>query len=92
MSFKSKLLLIAALPLVAVSILTGLVIYYQASRLIEAEIRGIEQRIIASKRQEIENYVSLALTSIRHIYMAEVSGRPAAQKAAKRILNDMTFG
>lgn len=92
MNFKTKLLLIAVLPLLAVSILTGLVIYYQASRLIEAEIRGIEQRIIASKRQEIENYVSLALTSIRHIYMAEVGGREAAQKEVKRILNDMTFG
>lgn len=92
MTFKTKLLLIGVLPLVAVSILTGLVIYFQASRLINAEIREIEQRIIASKRQEIENYVSLALTSIRHIYLAEVGGRQAAQKEVKRILNDMTFG
>ncbi|MHA1524756.1 MAG: cache domain-containing protein [Alphaproteobacteria bacterium] len=92
MNFKTKLLLIGVLPLVAVSILTGVVIYYQSSRLIEAEIAEVEKRIITSKRQEIENYISLALTSIRHIYLGEIGGRQAAQSEVKRILHDMTFG
>ncbi len=70
----------------------GAVIMLQAERLTEAEIRVIEERVLASKRQEIENYISLALTSIRHIYETEPEGRAVVQHEVKRILHDITFG
>jgi two-component system NarL family sensor kinase len=78
-TFKTKLLLITILPLIAVSLLIGGVSYYQSSALIDAETRSVETRILAAKRQEIRNYVSLALTSIEQIYENEPDGRQAAQ-------------
>lgn len=92
MTFKTKLLLITIMPLIAVSILIGGATYYQARQLIEAETLKMERRILATKRQEIQHYISLALTSIERLYKEEPGGRAAAQEEAKRILNNMTFG
>ncbi|WP_346892225.1 cache domain-containing protein [uncultured Roseibium sp.] len=92
MTFKTKLLLITLLPLVAVSVLIGGATYYQAHQLIEVETRAVEERILQTKRQEIRNYISLALTSIERIYKKEPGGRAAAQEEVKQIIHNMTFG
>ena len=92
MTFRAKLLTIAILPIIIVSALIAAVIYVQAERLAKAELALVENRVIASKRQEIENYISLALTSVGHIYDQEPGGRATAQSEVKRILHDMTFG
>ncbi|WP_041375828.1 cache domain-containing protein [Polymorphum gilvum] len=92
MTFKTKLFVITVLPLVAVSILVGAITAFQASRLIEVQTSTVEQRILASKRQELQNTVALALTSIKILYDHEPGGRQAAQEEAKRILHDVTFG
>lgn len=91
MTFKTKLLLITILPLIAVSGLIGGVTYYQSANLIDAQTQAIEKRILAAKRQEIRNYVSLALTSIEEIYENEPSGRMVAQDEVARILKNLTF-
>ncbi len=91
MTFKTKLLLITILPLVAVSVLIGGATYYQSLQLIDSETKAVEDRVLAAKRQEIRNYVSLALTSIEQIYKEEPYGREAAQEAVKDILNNLTF-
>ncbi|WP_150493216.1 cache domain-containing protein [Roseibium aquae] len=91
MSFKTKLLLITLLPLVAVAFLIGTATYFQARALIEAETQAVEQRVLSAKKQEILNYISLALTSISQIYADEPGGREAAQAEVKQILTNMTF-
>ncbi|WP_428674225.1 cache domain-containing protein, partial [Roseibium sp.] len=90
-TFKTKLLLITILPLIAVSLLIGGATYYQSRELINAQTRAVEQRILTAKRQEIRNYVSLALTSIEQIYKLEPGGRDAAQDEVKEILQHLTF-
>ncbi|QDG75656.1 cache domain-containing protein [Labrenzia sp. PHM005] len=91
MTFKTKLLLITILPLIAVSILIGSVTYYHSRTLIDAQTEAVEKRILASKRQEIRNYVSLALTSIEEIYENQPGGRMVAQDEVMRILRNLTF-
>ncbi|TYC60603.1 histidine kinase [Rhodobacterales bacterium] len=91
MTFKTKLLLITILPLIAVSILVGGTTYYQSRELVNAQTQAVEQRILSSKRQEIRNYVSLALTSIEQIYEEEPGGRIAAQERVKDIFKNLTF-
>jgi len=85
------LLLITILPLIAVSALIGSVTYYQSSALIDVQTQSIEKRILAAKRQEIRNYVSLALTSIEEILDDEPGGRMVAQDEVMRILRNLTF-
>ncbi|NKX64752.1 histidine kinase [Labrenzia sp. 5N] len=91
MTFKTKLLLITILPLIAVSVLIGAATYYQSRELINTQTQAVEQRILSSKRQEIRNYVSLALTSIEQIYKEEPGGREVAQQKVKMILQHLTF-
>lgn len=92
MPFKTKLFLITVLPLVAVSLLIGGITFLQASRLIEEQTRAVEQRILASKRQEIQNIVELVLTSIKGQIDQEPEGREAAQAEVKRMLTEISFG
>ncbi|MEJ8473137.1 cache domain-containing protein [Roseibium algae] len=92
MTFKTKLLLITILPLIALSLLIGGASYYQARGLIATQTQALEARILAAKRQEIRNYISLALTAIDRIYDEEPGGRDAAQTQVKQIINNMTFG
>lgn len=91
MTFKTKLLLITILPLIAVSLLIGGTTYYQSRQLINAETQSVAHRILAAKRQEIRNYVSMALTSIQQIYAEEPGGRASAQEKVKEILQNLTF-
>jgi len=90
-TFKTKLLFITLLPLIAVSLLIGGTTYYESLELINAQTKAVEERILSSKRQEIRNYVSLALTSIEQIYKNEPGGREAAQTQVKEILQRLTF-
>lgn len=92
LTFRTRLLLITILPLLAVSALSWMVISFQADRLVTAELSAVETRILAARQAEIRNYISLAQTSIRHLYENEPGGREAAQAEVKQILHDMTFG
>jgi two-component system NarL family sensor kinase len=90
-TFKTKLLLITILPLIAVSLLIGGATYYQSRELINDQTEAVAQRILSAKRQEIRNYVSLALTSIEQLYKNEPNGRKAAQEEVREILQNLTF-
>lgn len=92
MSLKLKLLLITIVPMIAIAIGIGAATYYQALVLIESETAAVEKRILDAKKQEIRNYISLALTTIDQIYTEEPGGREAAQEEVKKILHTMTFG
>ncbi|HAT86404.1 cache domain-containing protein [Cohaesibacter gelatinilyticus] len=89
--FKIKILLIAILPVLAVSFFTGLIIHQEANQLIETESKLIESRIRESKRQELANYIALALRAVDHVYKEEPGGTWQAQKTVKKILNNLTF-
>lgn len=92
MSLKLKLLLITIVPMIAIAIGIGAATYYQALVLIDSETAAVEKRILDAKKQEIRNYISLALTSIEQTYTDEPGGREAAQEEVKKILHNMTFG
>lgn len=89
--FKIKILLIAILPVLAVSFFTGMIIHREANLLIEVESKLIENRIREAKKQELANYISLALGAIDHVYREESGGRWNAQKVVKKILNNLAF-
>ncbi|MEW8043913.1 MAG: hypothetical protein G8D28_06295 [gamma proteobacterium symbiont of Phacoides pectinatus] len=67
LSLKVKILLLALLPLVLMATAITTISLEQARTLSEEEIRTFEEHLLASKRRELKHYVSLALTSIKHI-------------------------
>jgi two-component system NarL family sensor kinase len=92
MSLKTKILLLSILPLLLVASLFTVINVNQAHTLSEEEISTFEENLLASKRRELKNYISLVLTSIEHIVQDETLGEQAAREGVKRILNRLTYG
>jgi two-component system, NarL family, sensor kinase len=92
MNLKLKVLLLATVPLIlAVSAITFLVTH-QARSLSKDEIASFERNMLAAKKAELLNYLSLARTSIAYIYDNASRDDKAAQERVKKILNGLTYG
>ena len=92
MSLKSKILLLALLPLILMTAAITLISQRQAHDLSEQEISTFEEQLLAAKRNELQNYLSLAMTSIAHIVADYEPGDRAAESEIKRILHSLTYG
>ena len=91
-SLKTKILMLALLPLLLVAVSITLIELYQARKLGEQEIQIFESNLLASKKNELKHYVSLALTSIAHVYDHPNLRSEEAQRQVKSILHNLTFG
>lgn len=92
MPLKIKIMLLAILPMVAVTTLTTWIGSQGARLLSEQEIEVFEASLLESKRRELRHYVEMAETSIRPVVEAEGVDPVQAQARVKQILHDMTFG
>jgi two-component system NarL family sensor kinase len=92
MSLKTKILLLTILPLVLVAGAIALINTNQARILSNQEIETFEQNLLISKKQALENYISLALTSIDHIISDLSLDEQTAREEVKHILNRLTYG
>src|SRR6195952_3756307 len=91
MKLKAKLLWLAVAPLLlAIAAISGLLII-ETNRLDTQQAQVLEDVLLSTKRDELRNYIALALTSIDQLYGA---GRDdeAAKEQAKAILSSMNFG
>ncbi|MEH6811476.1 MAG: cache domain-containing protein [Motiliproteus sp.] len=91
-SLKTKVLMLALLPLVLVAASIMLIELRQARQLGEQEIKIFESNLLASKETELKHYVSLALTSISHVYNNPDLDKITAQREVKSILHNLTYG
>jgi len=92
MNLRQKVILLATVPLIlAVSAITILVTY-QVQTLSDEEIASFERNMLAAKKSELLNYLSLAQTSIRHIYENAGPDDENARQQVKEILNALTYG
>ena len=89
---RYKLILLAIVPLVIACACIALIANRQAEKLAKLDASLFEREILASKQLEIENYISLALTSIDHIYADASPDDETAKTAVKQILNALTYG
>ena len=92
MNLRQKVLLLATVPLLlAVSAIT-LLVTYQAQSLSDEKIASFERNMLDAKKAELLNYLSLAKTSIHHIYDNAGPDDKIAQERVKQILNTLTYG
>jgi len=91
MQLRLKLILLTGLPLLLAVAAIAFIMVDQSRRLAEEQASVIEHSLLAVRRAELQNYVSLATTAIEHL-PATRAGDAGAQARAKRILNDMNFG
>ncbi|MDM0112717.1 cache domain-containing protein [Variovorax sp. J22R133] len=88
---KAKILLLAVAPLLLAIATIGALLAVETDHLERRQAEVLEEVLLNTKREELRNYVALALTSIDNLYRA---GRDdeAAKEQAKAILADMNFG
>lgn len=91
MKLKAKILLLAVAPLLVAIAVIGALLVVETRKLEQQQAQLLEEVLISTKRDELRNYISLALTSIDHLYGA---GRDdeAAKEQARAILSSMNFG
>lgn len=92
MPLKFKILLLSLIPMMLVTSAITWIGLNQARQLSEEEIQLFEDNLLASKKRELKNYVSIAMTSIAHIVNNAGADDEQAQAEVKKILTDMTFG
>ncbi len=92
LTYMQKLLLAAALPLIFVVVAISLLVANQSRQLSEREIASLERQMIAAKKAELRNYISLARTAFFNIYGRAAPDDEAAKIEVMRILAAMLYG
>lgn len=91
-SLKTKMLLLSIIPLIIVTVAITVISLNQARQLSEQEIQTFEENLLRSKRQELQHYVGLAMTSIAHVVAGAEPGDKVAEAEVRRILHSLTYG
>ncbi|WP_413111622.1 cache domain-containing protein [Thaumasiovibrio sp. DFM-14] len=92
MSLKLKLILLALLPLMLVSMTIGWISIHQMSQLGKLEIDTFETSLMETREQALHDYLDLALNSIQHLTERNDIPKVQAQQAVKQVLEDLTYG
>ncbi len=88
---KAKILMLAVAPLLLAIALIGGLLVFETQRLERQQAQVLEDVLLSTKRDELRSDITLALTSISHLYGAGRDDEPAKEQA-KAILSNMTFG
>lgn len=91
LSFRHKILLLVLLPLLiaTISVTAASIILIQAYG--DENIDSIQRHLRASRTTELNNYTTLALSSVKHLYTGN-DKTSATQEQAKKILKNLQFG
>lgn len=92
MSLKTKILLLALIPLLLVAASITFISAQQVKSLSETEIAIFEHNLLESKRVELQHYVSLAMSGISPILQQSDLDDAVAQSQVKAVLNAITYG
>ncbi|MEP0941867.1 MAG: cache domain-containing protein [Rhizobiaceae bacterium] len=92
MNFKTKLLAVAVLPVILISLASYWAISNQSQTLAQTQIAEVEERTMAARRAELQKMNQLALNAIRGLYEDTTLPDFVAQDRAKKMLHNMAFG
>ncbi len=86
LSYGQKIFLLATLPLLFAATAIGFVVLRESRDLAEREIATLEAQLVAAKREELKNYISIARTAVINTY-----GRAQPDDAASKLLVTQTL-
>lgn len=92
LSFGQKVFLLTTLPLLLAMAGLSLVVAHEARLMAENEIAVLEDQLIAAKKAELRNYLSIARTAFGPIYGNALPDDAAAKRQVMQILAAMTYG
>ncbi len=92
MNIKTKLLIAAVLPAIAIAIAAFWLIQSQTQALANAQIEEVKTNTLNARKAELRKMSQLALNSIRGLHEDQNLPTDLAQIRAKQILQDMAYG
>ena len=92
LSYRQKVFLLAALPLLLAVSLIAVVVANQSRQLADREIAALERQLLDAKRDELRNYIAIARTAFVNIYGRAAPDDAQAQLEVTRILSAMIYG
>ncbi|QFT93136.1 Signal transduction histidine-protein kinase/phosphatase DegS [Roseovarius sp. THAF9] len=92
LNYGQKLFLTATLPLILAMVTISVLVTLQSRQMAEREIHSLEEKLIAAKRDELKNYLSLARTAIINIYGRAAPDDETAKLEVTQILSAMIYG
>lgn len=91
-NYGQKLFLTATLPLVLAAVVISVLVTLESRQLAEREIRNLERQLIAAKRAELKNYLSIARNAFFNIYGRASPDDEEAKLVITQILSAMLYG
>jgi len=91
-TYGQKIFLLATLPLILSMAILSLLVTNEARVMQQREIAGLEAQLIATKREELKNYLSIARTAFGPIYGNALPDDEVAKTRVAQILAAMTYG
>lgn len=92
LSIRNKILLIAALPAILLTLTLSTMSHFNMLSLADANAKLIEEYSLDASKQRIQDIVEVATTAIKPIYEQAGSSDEEAKKQALDILRSMDFG
>ncbi|RTL56396.1 MAG: histidine kinase [Rhodocyclaceae bacterium] len=91
LKLQYRIMLLTVLPMLVVIAALAYVVSTQTARLADQQASLIEERFLASRREELTNYVHMATTAIEHLH-ADGIPEAEAKRRAQALLKDMNYG
>jgi two-component system NarL family sensor kinase len=91
LSIRTKLILLAILPMAAALLLIALAVRHQQADLARREHQLVERAYMDARRTELRHYVDLAISTVKPLY--DEAGDPdARQRQALKLLGSLDYG
>ncbi|MEO0370326.1 MAG: cache domain-containing protein [Pseudomonadota bacterium] len=92
LNYGQKIFLVATLPLIFAAVAISVLVTLQSRQLAEREIKTLETQLIAAKREELKNYLSIARTAIIATYGRALPDDDEAKLQVSQTLSGMLYG
>lgn len=91
-NYGQKIFLLATLPVILAAVGIAVLVTLQSRQMAEREIHTLEAQLIAAKRDELKNYLSIARTAFVNIYGRAAPDDEDAKLVVTQILSSMLYG
>jgi two-component system NarL family sensor kinase len=92
LNYGQKLFLISTLPFVLAAVVISVLVTLQSRQLAEREIQQLEAQLIAAKRAELRNYLSIARSAIINTYGRAAPDDELAKQLVTQTLSALLYG
>jgi two-component system NarL family sensor kinase len=92
LNYGQKIFLLATLPFVLAAVVISVLVTLQSRQLAEREIQQLEAQLIAAKRAELRNYLSIARSAIINTYGRAAPDDERAKELVTQTLSAMLYG